>query len=98
MLNLGDVLQQCTIGQLQVGVLESALRKQILDAFLGLARIDAVADGLRRRRRLPFEAVDYGLHRRCLISLRLKFKFHSIPFNLSAFCGACVRHKNHCGV
>ena len=48
MLNLGDVLQQCNIGQLQVGVLEPALRKQILDAFLGLTRIDAVADGLRR--------------------------------------------------
>jgi hypothetical protein len=47
MLNLGDVLQQRNIGQLQVGVLESALRKQVFDAFLGLARIDAVADGLR---------------------------------------------------
>jgi hypothetical protein len=45
MLNLGDVLQQRNIGQLQVGVLEPALRKQVFDPFLGLARIDAVADG-----------------------------------------------------
>ena len=79
MLNLGDVLKQRDIGQLQVGVLEPALRKQILDAFLRLTRIDAVADGLCRCGRLPFEAVDHGLHRRCLISLRFEFEFHHAP-------------------
>jgi hypothetical protein len=78
MLNLGDVLQQLQVGQRQVGVPEAAVRKQIFDAFFGLARIDAVADGLRCGGRLPLETVDHGLHRRGLVCLRFEFEFHGV--------------------
>ncbi|MNG13802.1 hypothetical protein D3C84_975030 [compost metagenome] len=79
MLHLGDVFQQSDVRQLQVGVLEPTLCKQVFNPSLGLARIDAVTDSLRCYGRLTFEAVDHGLYRRCLISLRLEFKFHRVP-------------------
>ena len=73
-----QVLKQCNIGQLQVGILESALRKQVFDPFLGLAGIDAVADSLRRGGWLAFEAVDQSLYCSRLIGLHFELKLHHL--------------------
>ena len=83
-LHLLDVVQQSKVGQRQVRVLEARVREQVFRALLGLARVNAIGDGLRGCGWLALEAIHHGLHRRRLVGLCLELEFHRGPFRCTS--------------